>query len=257
MSNLRVNSINPRTAANVDFGGLDIPSYQGVPLVPSIDPDLTGTPTADTPPVNDSTRRIANTAWTQQELLDYDTALQIALASSFSGVNTSITNLNSNANPLMNGAVAQGSSTRKSSQDHVHPIDTSRAPLASPSLTGVPLAPTAAAGTSTTQLATTAFACPGFSHGASGWVVLPSGLIIQWMNFLGTSAGTILGTRSFPITFPSQVYSMVGSVGPGAGAYAHRFDITNTSSFTISADTWDSGNGAGLTIRASIIAIGI
>jgi hypothetical protein len=37
------------------------------------------------------------------------------------------------------------------------PIDPSRAPLASPGFTGVPTAPTAAAGTNTTQLATTAF----------------------------------------------------------------------------------------------------
>lgn len=37
------------------------------------------------------------------------------------------------------------------------PTDTTRAPLASPALTGTPTAPTAAVGTNTTQLATTAF----------------------------------------------------------------------------------------------------
>jgi len=60
-------------------------------------------------------------------------------------------------NPLMNGTVAVGTSLRYSRQDHVHASDTSRAPLASPTFTGVPAAPTATAGTSTTQLATTAF----------------------------------------------------------------------------------------------------
>jgi hypothetical protein len=41
--------------------------------------------------------------------------------------------------------------------DHVHPSDTTRAPLFSPGLTGAPTAPTATHGTDTTQLATTAF----------------------------------------------------------------------------------------------------
>ena len=65
--------------------------------------------------------------------------------------------LGSNVNPLINGAVTAGTSTNWARGDHVHPVDTSRAPLASPVFTGVPAAPTAAPGTSTTQLATTAF----------------------------------------------------------------------------------------------------
>jgi hypothetical protein len=68
----------------------------------------------------------------------------------------SITGLSS-TNPTMNGAVAVGTGTTVARADHVHPSDTSRAPLASPTFTGVPAAPTAAAGTNTTQLATTAF----------------------------------------------------------------------------------------------------
>lgn len=59
--------------------------------------------------------------------------------------------------PLMDGAAAVGISAKLARQDHVHPSDTSRAPLASPTFTGTPAAPTAAAGTNTTQLATTAF----------------------------------------------------------------------------------------------------
>ncbi|PUE21869.1 hypothetical protein B9Z43_01430 [Limnohabitans sp. MMS-10A-192] len=42
-------------------------------------------------------------------------------------------------------------------KDHVDALEATRAPLASPALTGSPTAPTAAQGTSTTQLATTAF----------------------------------------------------------------------------------------------------
>ena len=61
------------------------------------------------------------------------------------------------ANPIIDGTAAAGTSTRFSHQDHVHPTDTSRAPVDAPTFTGIPAAPTAAVDTSTTQLATTAF----------------------------------------------------------------------------------------------------
>lgn len=59
--------------------------------------------------------------------------------------------------PKMNGTAAVGSETKWAKGDHVHPVDTSRAPLASPALTGTPTAPTAATSTNNTQIATTAF----------------------------------------------------------------------------------------------------
>ena len=59
--------------------------------------------------------------------------------------------------PKMDGTAAAGTGTTWARADHVHPTDTSRAPLASPALTGTPTAPTADAGTNTTQIATTAF----------------------------------------------------------------------------------------------------
>ena len=61
------------------------------------------------------------------------------------------------ATPLVNGTAAVGTSFRYARQDHVHPTDTSRAPIASPAFSGVPTVPTAAAGTNTTQAASTAF----------------------------------------------------------------------------------------------------
>lgn len=62
-----------------------------------------------------------------------------------------------NATPQMDGTAATGTAKRFANQDHVHPTDTSRAPLASPAFTGTPTAPTAATGTTTTQIATTEF----------------------------------------------------------------------------------------------------
>lgn len=61
------------------------------------------------------------------------------------------------AAPLMDGTAAVGTSTDYAREDHVHPRDTSKANVASPTFTGTPKAPTAAAGTNNTQIATTQF----------------------------------------------------------------------------------------------------
>lgn len=62
-----------------------------------------------------------------------------------------------NSNPEMDGTASSGSSAKYSRGDHVHPKDTSKADVNSPAFTGIPTAPTAASGTNTTQIATTAF----------------------------------------------------------------------------------------------------
>lgn len=98
---------------------------------PLASPGLTGTPTTPTAAVNTNTTQIASTAFVLGQA--------------------------ATASPTMNGNVAVGTATRFAREDHVHPIDTSRAPVASPALTGTPTAPTAANGTNTTQIATTEF----------------------------------------------------------------------------------------------------
>jgi hypothetical protein len=102
---------------------------------PVASPTFTGTPAAPTAAVDTNTTQLATTAYV------------IAQASA-SGDGT----------PAMDGAAARGTGTHFARNDHVHPTDTSRAPLASPALTGTPTAPTASPGTNTTQLATTAYA---------------------------------------------------------------------------------------------------
>lgn len=102
---------------------------------PLASPALTGTPTAPTAAASTNTTQLATTAFVQQEI-----AGDLATAT-----------------PLMAGAGAVGTATKLAREDHRHPTDTTRAPLASPVFTGTPAAPTAVAGTNTTQLATTAF----------------------------------------------------------------------------------------------------
>lgn len=59
--------------------------------------------------------------------------------------------------PKMDGTAATGTEKAFARGDHVHPTDTSRAPLASPAFTGNPTAPTQTAGNNSTRIATTAF----------------------------------------------------------------------------------------------------
>ncbi len=92
---------------------------------------LTGTPTAPTAAANTNTTQLATTAFV------------LAQASS--------------ALPLIDGTAAPGSLATYARADHVHPTDTTRAAVASPTFTGVPAGPTAAPSTNTTQLASTAF----------------------------------------------------------------------------------------------------
>lgn len=70
--------------------------------------------------------------------------------------------------PKANGTAAVGTETKWAKGDHVHPTDTTRAPLASPAFTGVPTAPTATAGTNTTQVATTAFVTSAIATAQTG-----------------------------------------------------------------------------------------
>ena len=128
---------------------------------PVADPDFTGVPLAPTAQVGTNTRQIATTEFVQS-----------AIVAAGGGPSPSI------ADPLMDGVASPGSAAPYSREDHVHPTDTSRAPLASPALTGTPTAPTAATGTDTTQIATTAFVNASIS--ALGSV----------LNYKGTKATT-------------------------------------------------------------------
>lgn len=94
-------------------------------------PAFTGTPTAPTAAADTNTTQLATTAYVLGQ----------------KGTTT----------PVMNGTAAVGTSLKYARADHVHASDTSRAPLASPALTGNPTAPTQAGGSNNTRLATTAF----------------------------------------------------------------------------------------------------
>jgi hypothetical protein len=100
------------------------------PKAPLASPALTGTPTAPTPANSDNSTKLATTAYVKALFDD-----------------------------LYGGSVGAGFDTLVEIEAAVG----AKAPLASPALTGVPTAPTAAGGTNTTQLATTAFVTAGLA----------------------------------------------------------------------------------------------
>lgn len=117
------------------------------------------------------------------------------------------------------------------------------AQLESPSFTGTPAGPTAAPGTNTTQLATTAFtqaAITALSLGTAatknvgtgtgqipdmgsfatsltinGYQKLPGGLIMQWGLATPAVGGTFI---TFPIAFPTGVFSVTLGASGSSGA---------------------------------------
>lgn len=85
--------------------------------------------------------------------------------------------LGSNTSPAMNGTATAGTANTYARGDHIHPIDTSRAPTASPTLTGTVTmsgattvtAPTVTPGTdNSTKVATTGFVQSAISAVSSG-----------------------------------------------------------------------------------------
>ena len=126
---------NGTTAFTAAVAGTDFVAPAALSAyAPLASPTLTGTPAAPTAAQNTNTTQLATTAFVIGQ--GNSTAATIA----------------------MNGTQAAGTSTLFARADHVHPVDTSRAPLASPALSGTPTAPTAAFTTDSTQIATTAFA---------------------------------------------------------------------------------------------------
>jgi hypothetical protein len=161
--------------------------------------------------------------------------------------------------PLVNGTAAVGTSLRFARQDHCHASDTTRAALASPAFTGSPTAPTATAGTSTTQLATTAFvgtavgtkaalASPAFT----GTPTAPTATAGTNTTQLATTAfvGTAVGTKA---ALASPAFSGTPTA-PTAAAGTNSTQLATTAFANASqiCKAWVNFNGtSAVTIRDS------
>lgn len=108
---------------------------------------LTGAPVCPTPADGDNSAKLANTFFVNQAI------------AGVGGLTPS------NTTPLMDGVGSAGTAVQASRADHIHPSDTSRAPLNSPAFTGNPTAPTPTAGDNDTSIATTAFVTAAVAAG--------------------------------------------------------------------------------------------
>lgn len=86
--------------------------------------------------------------------------------------------------PVMNGTATVGTSLRYARQDHVHPTDTTRAPLASPTFTGTVTIPSGASISGFAPLASPSFTgtasfAGDISSTATGYLDLPAGTTAQ------------------------------------------------------------------------------
>lgn len=191
---------------------------------PLASPSLTGVPLSTTAAADTNTTQIATTAYVVGQ----------------AGSST----------PLVNGTAAVGTSLRYARADHVHPTDTTRAPLDSPAFTGTPSAVTQAAGNNTTALATTAFVTaavpaiatvaqvnnpnlntvamspdrvrqmlmfPGFQEFLGGGVIATSGtgaagpsLTARWRQLVGPNAA-VAGYSTFVFDTHASAYGFIGS----------------------------------------------
>ena len=135
-------------------------------LAPLASPVFTGNPRGPTPTLGDNDTSLATTAFVAAAIT--------AAPATWGGITGTLSNqtdLQSAltakaplASPTFTGtpaaptAAPATSTTQLATTAFVTTADNLKAPLASPALTGTPTAPTAAPGTNTTQLATTAFA---------------------------------------------------------------------------------------------------
>lgn len=134
-------------------------------------PGLTGTPTSTTPtPVTDNTTRIATTAFVQSAIGAVSSGVTTLTAGTgLTGGGTGAVTISVANNGITNALAAQmPAQTIKGNTTGItaNSVDLTiaqvmamlgAAPLAGPSFTGVPLSPTPANGTNTTQIATTAY----------------------------------------------------------------------------------------------------
>jgi hypothetical protein len=191
-------------------------------------PGFTGTPTAPTAANGTSNTQLATTQFVANAIVAAGSVVP------------------SNASPLANGSVNPGTSALYSRADHVHPTDTTRASVASPSLTGTPLAPTAAFGTNTTQLATTAFVRTEFL-----------GRVVYASDYGATGNGSTDDTAAL-----TNFFNHANS-NPGVEhrLLAGRYLITSALPDITASGTWISGvpsfiHNAGNTLSGTVIVWG-
>ena len=178
---------------------------------------LSGAPVCPTPTEGDSSAKIANTFFVNQA---------VAIAGGLTP---------SNNVPVMNGVGAPGVAIQASRSDHVHPSDTTRAPLVSPAFTGNPTAPTPALGDSDTSIATTAFVAAAVAAG--GGVSLSSTTpVMDGVAAAGVAIAAARGDHAHP-TDTSRAPTSAGTAAGTSFTPAGAIAATNVQAALAELDT--------------------
>lgn len=182
-------------------------------------PALTGTPTAPTATAGTNTTQLATTAFVLANAVSTASPTFTGTpAAPTAAADTATTQLATTAfvigqagtaTPVVDGTATVGTSVKFARQDHIHPSDTTKANLASPTFTGTPAAPTAATFTSTTQIATTAFV-NAVGAKFSGYTSVTAAYTL-----LATDYGKVVmcsGSSAYTLTLPSVGSTYVGAI---------------------------------------------
>lgn len=143
---------------------------------------------------------------------DRDSAAASAASAATSAANASsaLQNAAGSALPIVDGTATAGTAAKWSREDHVHPTDTSRAPVASPTFTGNPKAPTPVTSDNSTSIATTAY--------------VKSNLTASGVNSIGslTGAFTLLGGNLSSTVLPVVRYDLAQGLNTSQALQARQ-----------------------------------
>lgn len=160
--------------------------------------------------------------------------------------------------PKMDGTAATGTEMAFARGDHIHPTDTSRAPLASPAFTGNPTAPTQTKGNSSTRIATTAFVQTAISGkqdtltfdssptSGSTNPVTSGGVFTALGNYLTTTTAANTYAKKTDLT---NVYTYKGSVAsytdlPTGATAGDVYNVeSNGMNYAWTGSAWDDLGG--------------
>ena len=164
-------------------------------------PALTGTPTAPTPDAGTNTPQVATTAFVATAVA---TAISDAITALVNSAPETLDTLNELAEALGNDPSFSATVAREIGL---------KANIASPEFTGVPTAPTAEAGTTTTQLATTAFVADAIAIAVSTAVTDLLGSAPDALNTLGQLATAIGNDANFSTTITNLINNKASKSG--------------------------------------------
>ena len=172
---------------------------------------LTGAPTCPTPPVGNTSARLANTQFVT------DTVRAIGAA------------IPSDATPLMNGVAAPGVSPLVSRDDHVHPVDTSRAPASAATATGTSFSPVGGIAATNVQAAISELdteKAPLASPALTGIPTSTTPLTSDNSTRIATTAfmQSLLAQQPPGVEVSDSTPLMNGVSAPGTGVEASRYD---------------------------------